>query len=206
MDSSFLIAPEGLRDEIERGDAPLIIDARGAAAYAQGHIEGAVNFSTYERFALDTSSQGLEAFAQDLGLRYLGIGISSLRPVVVYEDDTGMRAAREAWILQYLGHREVRMLLGGFSAWRASGCEVSVQPAEEWTVAFRVENRAEIVMGYEEIARRLGEKGLTILDVRDEHEHAGRDSTTCCARRGRIPGSVRIEWTEFLEGGQDRKS
>jgi thiosulfate/3-mercaptopyruvate sulfurtransferase len=97
------------------------------------------------------------------------------------------------------------MLLGGFLAWRASGCKVSVQPSEEWTVAFRVEPRAQIVIGYDELARRLGKRGLTILDVRDEHEHAGRDSTTCCARRGRIPGSVRIEWTEFLERGRYRK-
>src|SRR5262245_53281214 len=131
----FLIEPEALRDELARGDLPLIIDARAAAAYAQSHIAGAVNFCTYEQFALDTRPEGLAAFAQDMAMRYLGIGISNMRPVVVYEDDTGMRAAREAWMLQFLGHREVRMLHGGFSAWRAAGCEVSVQPADEWTVA-----------------------------------------------------------------------
>src|SRR5262245_32912155 len=203
--SPFLIEPGALRDEIARGDAPLIIDARAAASYAQGHIEGAVNFSTYDQFALDTRPEGLAAFADDMGLRYLGTGISNIRPMVVYEDDTGMRAAREAWILQFLGHREVRMLHGGFTAWRAAGCRVSVQLSEEWTVAFRVRQRPELVIGCEEIARRLNEGTLTVLDVRDEHEHAGRDRTACCTRRGRIPGSVRIEWTEFLEGGRYRE-
>lgn len=199
-----LIEPEALRDEIARGDSPLIIDARSPAAYAQGHIAGAVSFSTYDQFALDTRPEGLTVFARDMALRYLGTGISNLRPVVVYDDETGMRAAREAWILQFLGHREVRMLHGGFSAWRAAGCEVSAQPADEWTVTFRVRERPELVIGCDEIASRLGERGLTLLDVRDEHEHAGRDHTACCTRRGRIPGSVRIEWTEFLEGGRYR--
>ncbi len=202
----FLIEPATLREEIARGDAPLIIDARGAAAYAQAHIESAVNFSTYDQFALDTRPAGLAAFAQDMGTRYLGTGISNLRPVVVYDDDTGMRAAREAWILQFLGHREVRMLHGGFAAWRAAGCEVSAQPSEEWTVSFRVRERPEFVIGCDEIAHRLNEPGLTLLDVRDEHEHAGRDRTACCTRRGRIPGSVRIEWIEFLENGRYRSA
>jgi thiosulfate/3-mercaptopyruvate sulfurtransferase len=203
--TACLIEPRALRDEMVRGDLPLIIDARGPAAYAQGHIAGAVNFSTYDHFALDTRPEGLAAFTQNMAARYLGTGISNLRPVVVYEDETGMRAAREAWILQFLGHRGVRMLHGGFSAWRAAGCEVSGQPADEWTVSFLVQERPEIVIGCDEIAGRLNERGLTLLDVRDEHEHAGRDRTVCCTRRGRIPGSVRIEWTEFLEGGRFRE-
>jgi thiosulfate/3-mercaptopyruvate sulfurtransferase len=196
-----LIDPGALRDEMARGELPLIVDARGPAAYAQGHIAGAINFSTYDHFALDTRPEGLAVFARDMAERYLGIGISNMRPVVVYEDDSGMRAAREAWILQFLGHRHVKILDGGFTAWRAAGCEVSAQPADEWTVAFRVQERLDVVVGCDEIAGRLGEPGLTILDVRDADEHAGRDRTVCCLRRGRIPGSVRIEWTEFLQGG-----
>jgi len=199
-----LVEPRALRDEMAQGDLPLIIDVRGPAAYAQGHIASAVNFCTYDHFALDTRPDGLAAFARDMAARYLTTGISNLRPVVVYEDDTGMRAAREAWVLQFLGHRDVRMLHGGFSAWRAAGCEVSGLPSDEWTVTFRVRERPEIVIGCDEIAARLAEKSLTLLDVRDEHEHAGRDRTACCTRRGRIPSSVRVEWTEFLEGGRYR--
>ena len=202
---SFLIEPEVLRNEIVGGDSPLIIDARSPAAYAQGHIQGAVNFCTYDYFALDTRPEGLATFARDMALRYLATGISNLRPVVVYEDSTGMRAAREAWILQFLGHREVRILHGGFAAWRAAGCETTVQPFEEWTVSFRIQKQEELVIGCDEIAGRLDERGLTLLDVRDEHEHAGRDHTACCMRHGRIPGSVRIEWTEFLDSGRYRR-
>ena len=196
----FLIEPKDLLDEARRGDV-VIVDARKPADYAKGHIPGAVNFSTYDVFALDTRAAGLATFAQDMAVRYADAGISANRAVAIYEDDTGMRAARDAWILQFLGHTRVRMLHGGLAAWRAAGCDLSVEGAGEWTVGLRVRSRSELVIGFDEIAGRLG-RDLTLLDVRDTDEHAGRDRTACCARRGFIPGSVWIEWTQFLEGGR----
>jgi len=197
----FLIEPRELLEKTQQGDV-LIIDARKPAEYAKGHIAGAVNFSTYDIFALDTRPEGLAAFVRDMAARYAEIGASNRRAVVIYEEDTGMRAARDAWILQYLGHPEVRMLHGGLAAWRAAACELSVEEADDWTVAFRARERPELVIGSDEIARRAGQGGLTLLDVRNADEHAGRDKTPCCKRRGRIHGSAWIEWTRFLEGGR----
>jgi thiosulfate/3-mercaptopyruvate sulfurtransferase len=197
----FLIEPRELLEQARQADV-VIIDARKPADYAKGHIPGAVNFSTYDIFALDTRPEGLAAFAQDMAARYAAVGVSNHRAIVVYEEDTGIRAARDTWILQYLGHPEVRMLHGGLAAWRAAGCELSAEEADDWTVGLRMRERPELVIGCDEIAGRLGAKGLTLLDVRDAKEHAGRDRTACCARRGHIPGSVWIEWTEFLEGGR----
>ena len=97
----FLIEPKQLLEEARRGDV-VIVDARKAADYASGHIPGAVNFSTYDTFVLDTRAEGLAAFAREVAARYAAAGVSSNRPVVLYEMDTGMRAARDAWILQYL--------------------------------------------------------------------------------------------------------
>jgi len=65
-----------------------------------------------------------------------------------------------------------------------------------------VRERPDLVCGFEEIVGKLGRSELTVLDVRDADERAGRDRTACCTRRGYIPGSVWIEWTRFLEGGR----
>ena len=197
--SGVLVECDSLRGEIERGEV-LVVDARRPLDYAKGHIPGAVSFSSYDIFATDTRPDALNTLARDMAQRYLAIGISGSRPIVVYEEDTGMRAAREAWMLQYVGHPHVRMLHGGLAAWRSMGWKLSLETAEDWTVAFRVKERPELVIGFEEIAGRLGNAGLTLLDVRDADEYAGRDRTACCARRGHIPGSVWIEWTEFLDG------
>jgi thiosulfate/3-mercaptopyruvate sulfurtransferase len=196
-----LIEPRELQSQGQE-DEVLVLDARRPADYAKGHIPGAVNFSTYDDFALDTRPEGLSAFAGKLAARYAAVGVSNFRPIVVYEDDTGMRAAREAWILEYLGLPRVRILHGGLAAWRAAGCNLSVERTGDWTVALRVRERGELVIGADEIAARLTDSGLTLLDVRDANENAGRDKTACCVRRGRIPGSVWIEWTSFLSGGR----
>jgi thiosulfate/3-mercaptopyruvate sulfurtransferase len=198
---AFLIEPKELAEEARRGDV-VIVDARKPADYAAGHIPGAVNFSTYDTFALDTRPEGLSAFARDMAARYAAAGVSSGSPVVVYEADTGMRAARDAWILQYLGHPKVHLLHGGLAAWRKAGCNISSDAADDWTVGMRVLARASMVIGRDEIESRLGRPGMTLIDVRDADEHAGRDKTPCCARRGYIPGAVWIEWTRFLEGGR----
>ena len=196
-----LIEPRELQ-AVGQKDELLVLDARRPADYAKGHIPGAVNFSTYDDFALDTRPEGLATFARSLAARYAAVGVSKFRPIVVYEDDTGMRAAREAWILEYLGHPRVKILHGGLSAWRAAGCKLSLERTGDWTVALRVNPRGDLVIGADEIAARLGATGLTLLDVRDVNENAGRDKTACCSRRGRIPGSVWIEWTNFLSGGR----
>ncbi len=197
----FLIEPRELLEQARQSDV-LIIDTRKPAEYTKGHIPGAINFSAYDIFALDTRADGLSAFARDMAARYAAAGVSRNRPVALYEGDTGMRAARDAWILQYLGHPQVRLLHGGLAAWRAAGCTLSADASDDWTVGLRVKEHPDMVIGFEEIAGCLGRPGVTPLDVRDADEHAGRDRTACCPRRGTIPGSVWMEWTKFLEGGR----
>lgn len=197
----FLIEPQELLEHAGGRDT-LIIDARRTEEYAAGHIPGAVNFSTYDIFALDTRAEGLHAFAREMVARYAAIGVSTGRAVVVYETDTGQRAARETWILQYVGHSNVRMLHGGLAAWQAAGGALSREAAAPTTVALPVRERRPLVIGCDALAKRLGERGLALIDVRGVEEHTGRDATPCCARRGHIPGSVWIEWSEFLEAGR----
>jgi thiosulfate/3-mercaptopyruvate sulfurtransferase len=201
MNAPFLIEPDALAAAVAAGDV-VVFDARKPEEYARGHVPGAVNFSTYDVFATDTRPAGLAAFARDMAARYLAAGVSHMRTVVVYEEQTGMRAARDAWILEFLGHPRVQMLHGGFAAWRAAGNRVDLGAAEDWTAGFRARERPGIAIGVDEVAARLAARDLVLLDVRDADEHAGRDATPCCARRGRIPGSVWIEWTQFLDGGR----
>jgi thiosulfate/3-mercaptopyruvate sulfurtransferase len=44
----------------------------------------------------------------------------------------------------------------------------------------------------EELAARLGEPGLIVLDVRTPAEHAGQTGAPCDPRHGRIPGSRNV--------------
>lgn len=200
MSPSFLIEPEALRQQM-RTQPPLLVDARTAPAYAAGHLPGAIHLSTYDCFVPDTTEAGMAAFALDVSRRYAAAGIASDRPVVVYDQDTGMRAARELWILEYLGHRDVRMLHGGMNAWRAAGGTIVSEPGVTASAAFDPAIAPHLMIGADEILAGLGRSRFAVIDVRDALEYAGRDDTPCCLRRGHVPGACWIEWTELLDGG-----
>jgi len=200
MSTPFLIEPDELREEM-RTKPLLVIDAGTPSAYAAAHLPGALQLSTYHCFAPDTADAGMAAFVEEVTARYAAVSLARDRPVIVYEQDTGMRAAREVWILEYLGHRDVRMLHGGMNAWRAAGGAITDEPATAVPALFVPVVAQRTMIGAEELLAGLGRPGRVIIDVRNTLEYAGRDDTPCCARRGHVPGARRIEWTEFLDDG-----
>jgi len=55
----------------------------------------------------------------------------------------------------------------------------------------------------DELAGRLGEPGLVLLDVRRPEEFAGRLTAPCDPRPGRIPGARNVDVTLLLGAGDD---
>jgi thiosulfate/3-mercaptopyruvate sulfurtransferase len=131
MQSQFgpLIAPRELADLIQT-DPPTILDVRwelatGAdrAAYAEGHIPGAVFVDLDRQLSDPPSKRGRHPLPdpERFGAEMQAIGVSGAKPVVVYDAATAMAAARAWWLLRYFGHHRVAVLEGGLSAWVESG-------------------------------------------------------------------------------------
>jgi len=198
---NFLIEAEELLKNYDPCKT-LVIDARTKPEYEKSHLPGAVFLTTYGCFVPDTTDQGLAQFASEVGQLYRAIGVDCDRPVVVYENETGMRAARELWILKWLGHRNVRMLHGGIQAWKQASGEVVIDSVTPVPGNFVPQMHPEMVISAREIYESLGTQKLKIVDVRDTYEYRGLDHTECCERRGHVPGAQWIEWTEFIEAGR----
>lgn len=200
--SDFLVEPSELERALANG--ALLIDARKPGEFKTGHIPGAMPLSTYEMLVQRSSLDGLRTFAQAIADRFSSIGVRLDRPVVVYDETTGMRAARELWMLEMIGHRRARMLHGGLAQWKAEGNPVLFDT--ELTTVRQTRIQVAISTGsnipIDELARRSNSPSLSILDVRDDLEWAGKDNTPCCKRRGHIPNAIHIEWTNFLAGGR----
>lgn len=200
--TDFLIEPDELLKLL--GGNVVIIDARKYEDFKGGHIQGALPFSTYEMFAENTSLEGMKPFAEAMANRFMIAGVTLERPVIVYDDDTGMRAARELWLLEFLGHRNARMLHGGLNFWRKVGGPVIADtdiPTVR-TKAFKPSISSGFLASIDEVARRAGSWNYWLLDVRDDLEWAGKDDTPCCARRGHVPHAKHIEWAQFLDNGR----
>ncbi len=55
-------------------------------------------------------------------------------------------------------------------------------------------------MTADELARRIEEGTVTVIDVRSREEFTGEAGYPCDPRQGHIPGAVNVEWSELFEG------
>ena len=181
-----------------------IIDVRPAEDYAKGHIPGATHFDLFGLSLIDTSEAPLKAFMfmihHVLELR----GVSETKEVVFYEDNSGMRAARGVWFLEYYGHPNVKMLDGGFQAWKAAGAPVTFEAAVPKAATFKSTERREVLATADDVLRSLSKKEIAILDTRSRGEFLG--THVRAARGGAIPGAIHIEWTENIASDGKFKS
>jgi len=181
-----------------------LIDVRPAEDYARGHIPGATHFDLFGLSLVDTAEAPLKAFMfmihHVLELR----GVSESKGVVFYEDNSGMRAARGLWFLEYYGHPHVKMLDGGFQAWKAAGAPVTTDAATPKASAFKVNERREVLATAGDVLRSLNKKDIAILDTRSAGEYYG--THVRAARGGAIPGAIHIEWTDNLDAEGKFKS
>ncbi len=125
----LIVSATALAGELADRTGLVLLDVRwrlggppGIDSYRAGHLPEAV-FTDLDR---DLSGSPGPAGRHPLpdpaifqaAMRAAGVGRD--RPVVVYDDGDGLPAARGWWMLRYHGHRDVRVLDGGYRAWLAA--------------------------------------------------------------------------------------
>jgi thiosulfate/3-mercaptopyruvate sulfurtransferase len=175
---------------------PVIVDTRPAESYAQGHLPGAIHLDLWGFSLIDTDEAPRRAFLWMIHHVLEQRGISADRPVVVYEDNSGMRAARVFWFLEYFGHPDARVLDGGFSAWLDARLPVTRDSIAPKAVEWKAAPRAGAAAGWKDVALRLDSPDTVMLDTRSDDEFTGRVARA--ARGGAIPGAAHVEWTRNL--------
>jgi thiosulfate/3-mercaptopyruvate sulfurtransferase len=200
----LLIAAGDLAAAIQRQDAaPLILDLRTADAYANGHIPGAVHVDLFGVSLIDTDPAPLKAFMWMIEHVLASRGVDAGRQVVVYDEQSGIRAARAFWFLDYFGHAHARVLDGGFGAWQRGGFPVSRDgtpaPPSTWTGS----REEQTIATWREVRDAIGDSDRVILDTRSDGEYCG--TVVRAARGGAVPGAVHIEWTRNLTPDGDFK-
>lgn len=230
--ADVLIAPRDLYGHLE-DPGWRIVDCRfelmqpekGHADYLAGHVPGAV----YAHLDRDLSAPVTPAtgrhplpeparFAATLG-RW---GISDRTRVAAYDQAGGAIAARLWWLLRWFGHREVRLLDGGFAAWQREGLPVSRDVPDVAPAVYEGRPRGGRVVTTDELPARL-QAGEPLVDAREAERFAGEHEPIDRVA-GRVPGAVnfpfrrslnpdgtfrtadelRRAWEPLLGGGRDR--
>ncbi|MEN3340354.1 MAG: thiosulfate/3-mercaptopyruvate sulfurtransferase [Acidobacteriota bacterium] len=201
----LLLTPRTLAAALEQGLSAraLILDMRPPDAYVAGHIPGAIHLDLWGVSLVDTDPAPLQAFMWMIEHVLAIHGVDAATSIIVYDEQSGVRAARAFWFLEYFGHPSVQMLDGGFNAWIAEGLPVTRDAAparpSEWTG----HRHDEKVATWKDVRSAIGDAGAVILDTRTDGEYLGR--TIRAKRGGAVPGAVHIEWTRNLTESGDFK-
>ncbi len=193
----------------EGADGVVVLDVRwrlggphGAAQYAAGHVPGAAYVDLATDLAGPAGAAGRHPLPDPRAFQQAmrKVGVDDGRPVVLYDDWGSRAAARAWWLLRHHGHRDVRVLDGGWSAWLAAGAPVEVtdtaeRPARAGDFTVRPPQGTSVVTSAE--LPGLAERGV-LLDARAPERYRGEHEPVDPVA-GHVPGAVNLPTDAVLD-------
>lgn len=168
----------------------------GREAYAADHIPGAVYLDLEQDLSAPKGEHGgrhplpdVQALARTLG----NAGISNDTTVIAYDDQGGAYASRLWWLLQYMGHKQVYILDGTYSQWKAAGYPVTDEPPVVHEASFVPRVQESMLVSMEDVKSRIGRPGTVLIDSREERRYLGLEEAIDPVA-GHIPGARNKFW------------
>ncbi len=175
-----------------------LLDVRSLGEYQRGHIPGAVHFDVAKVRVERNGVGGMLPPPEELNAVFGRHGISPETTVVVYDGKGGLWASRVWFALDYMGHRDVRLLNGGWLAWASERRPVTRAVPEVQETAYRGAPNPSKVADAAWVVAHLKDPSVKPLDTRSPAEYTGRDVRS--ARGGHIPGAANVNWVKTVSG------
>jgi thiosulfate/3-mercaptopyruvate sulfurtransferase len=178
-------------------DGLVVGDVRGPNAHTRGHIPGS------RPLVLGSPPPGadeatVQELAKEVALRLRRHGITGEERLVLVDRGDGVGAMPAAQLAELAGHPRVAILLGGIAAWEGELADGPVELEPVRHASLVPSPRA--LPTRQDLAARLDDPALTILDVRREEEYTGRRGSRCDPRQGHIPGAKWVEVGDLFAG------
>ena len=181
------------------------IDGGSKETFEVSHIPTAV-YSNYLEDGWRTKVDGIVGKlppVKDLEILIGNLGIGNDNHVVVVpgginSSDFGS-AARVYWTFKVLGHEEVSILDGGYTAWVKKfpdQIELGIQDPNK--VAFKSNFQSRYLATTEEVFQNLDNISVAFVDARSEEQHFGKKKHGKALAAGTIPGSLLLKQSDLI--------
>ena len=181
------------------------IDGGSKEIFETGHIPSAV-YSNYLEDGWRTTVDGIVGKLpplKDLEILIGNLGISNDNHVVVVpgginSSDFGS-AARIYWTFKVLGHEEVSILDGGYTAWEkkfSDKIESGLQDTNK--VTFKSNFQSKYLATTDEVLKNLDNITVSFVDARTEEQHFGEKKHGKALAAGTIPGSLLLKQSDLI--------
>ena len=197
----LLVSTDWLESNLDNENL-IILDLDSKEEYVSSHIQGSFNVvDNYYKTSLDDRTYVQNS--EQISKTFSDLGISSESIVVGYDRSACLYSFRLAWVLNYYGHTNVKVLDGGFPKWNFES--KATQSGENNPILGKFipkDPNDEIFSNKNELIKILNNNSdVQIFDVRSEDERNGINLRGG-KRGGYIPTSLHKEWVNFNTSGE----
>ena len=198
----YLLDPEILADHLHDEDLRLVCLGK-REQYLASHLPGAIYLDVRLLNRGTKPAPGLLPDVEQIEQAFRSIGLRQSTHVVCYDDDAGTAAARMIWVLEAMGHQSHSFLDGGLTAWKALGLPLHGGSETVMQSEWKARLNPNVIADKQYVLDALENPAIQILDARTPEEHRGLKSAS--ARRGKIPGSINLNWLDTIDERNHRK-
>lgn len=206
VNNDFLASPQWVSQNMTSEEV-VVVDVREDKYFDGRVIPGAIRMP-WRLFRKNDLLYGLGGVfvGLDEAQKVLGDhGISRTDTVVLYdsvERDGGATSSYVFWVLDLLGHKDIRVLNRGIDGWQDAGFTVDSTPAKPEPLLYQApleEVRVRKRISGADIYQRLGDPHYQIVDVRSAQEYLGEKPNTgldgTVLKLGHIPTAFNVNYT-----------
>ena len=202
VEASWLI--DNLKDVV-------VIDVRydlhnkeyGRTTYGEEHIPGAYYLDVDGDLAGSKGAHGgsrpVPAVDEFVG-KIEAMGIGNDTSVVLY-DENMITASRAFWMFKYIGHKDVRIVNGGYKAWLEAGGETTNEIPAVGESRYEAQVRKEIYSSIERVRENIEERSFGLVECRSHDRYLGNNEPFY-SRAGHIPSAICIDSKSLLTEGR----
>ncbi|MCD1643403.1 3-mercaptopyruvate sulfurtransferase [Aurantimonas coralicida] len=207
----FLISPDELASHLGKPglsvvDASWYLPAQKRLAepeFETAHIPGAVFFDQDAIVDPASSLPHTLPSAADFGAAAGRLGIRETDTIVVYDGMGLFSAPRVWWMFRTYGAKDVRILDGGFPAWRAGNHPVETGKVSPEPASFEASFDADAVATLDEMRQVVDDGSLQVVDARPADRFAGEAAEPRPGvRAGHMPGARNLPFLQLAENGR----
>lgn len=181
-----------------------IIDMRTSLSdYLKGHLPNAL-YLHFEN--LRVPRNGIPAQLPDrISLeKIVGeyLSVSNDMWVILYSEKSNPNATFLAWTLDFLDHKRIGVLNGGWEKWISEKLPITQEYPSFLPKKFFGKIKRKSLAEKKWVRDRLSDKNIVIVDARPPKQYSGDEGEEI--RRGHIPGARNIFWETTLEGDDIR--
>lgn len=203
--ASSLVSPGWVAERLDQPDVVVLEVDEEAALHHWSHLPGAgfIDWHDTRRALLQAGSASTTAFEQLISQR----GVRPEDDVVLFGDSGNRYASGVLWLMRHHGHRSLRLMDGGRSAWLAQGLPMTEQETVRQPTNYRAgPPDLSVRATRDDLLRQLAEPAAAdvVVDCRSNDEFAGLSGgpgeaqADVSAERGHVPGAVNLPADDLL--------